>query len=406
MISKLIELAEKGIIPDYFIRQGIVRNCENRLNNENVSNTEKVSSKKQSWIQQMKESPIALVPEKANEQHYEVPPAFFENVLGKHLKYSSGYWPDGVNSLDESEESMLELSFERAQLVDGDSILELGCGWGSLTCYMASKLPNSKITAVSNSKDQKEHILNRCKNQGLDNIEVITADMNDFGTENKYDRVVSIEMFEHMRNYKKLLSKISSWLHDDGKLFIHIFTHQSVVYPFENQGEADWMAREFFSGGMMPSHDLLLHFQDDLIIDDVWSMSGTHYEKTSLAWVNKMDANKDSIMKIFLKTYGDDAKLWFQRWRIFFMSCENYLDIITDQSGVFLTTDLAKDRFNMIILIFFFYTGTYRSFFRRFFCIDIHHIKCLRCHLFGRKSFSFSPFYFKDLLFCILLPME
>ena len=322
MISKLIELAEKGIIPDYFIRQGIVRNCENRLNNENVSNTEKVSSKKQSWIQQMKESPIALVPEKANEQHYEVPPAFFENVLGKHLKYSSGYWPDGVNSLDESEESMLELSFERAQLADGDSILELGCGWGSLTCYMASKLPNSKITAVSNSKDQKEHILNRCKNQGLDNIEVITADMNDFGTENKYDRVVSIEMFEHMRNYKKLLSKISSWLHDDGKLFIHIFTHQSVVYPFENQGEADWMAREFFSGGMMPSHDLLLHFQDDLIIDDIWSMSGTHYEKTSLAWVNKMDANKDSIMKIFLKTYGDDAKLWFQRWRIFFMSCE------------------------------------------------------------------------------------
>ena len=322
MITKLIELAEKGIIPDYFIRQGIVRNCENRLNNENVSNTEKVSSKKQIWIEQMKESPIALVPEKANEQHYEVPPAFFEKVLGKHLKYSSGYWPDGVNSLDESEESMLELSFERAQLVDGDSILELGCGWGSLTCYMASKLPNSKITAVSNSKDQKEHILNRCKNQGLDNIEVITADMNDFETENKYDRVVSIEMFEHMRNYKKLLSKISSWLNDDGKLFIHIFTHQSVVYPFENQGEADWMAREFFSGGMMPSHDLLLHFQDDLIIDDVWSMSGTHYEKTSLAWVNKMDANKDSIMKIFLKTYGDDAKLWFQRWRIFFMSCE------------------------------------------------------------------------------------
>ena len=322
MISKLIELAEKGIIPDYFIRQGIVRNCENRLNNENVSNIEKVSSKKQSWIQQMKESPIALVPEKANEQHYEVPPAFFENVLGKHLKYSSGYWPDGVNSLDESEESMLELSFERAQLTDGDSILELGCGWGSLTCYMASKLPNSKITAVSNSKDQKEHILNRCKNQGLDNIEVITADMNDFETENNYDRVVSIEMFEHMRNYKELLSKISSWLNDDGKLFIHIFTHQSVVYPFENQGEADWMAREFFSGGMMPSHDLLLHFQDDLIIDDVWSMSGTHYEKTSLAWVNKMDANKDSIMKIFLKTYGDDAKLWFQRWRIFFMSCE------------------------------------------------------------------------------------
>ena len=322
MISTLIELAEKGIIPDYFIRKGIVLNCKNRLKNENVSNIEKVSSKKQSWIQQMKESPIALVPEKANEQHYEVPPSFFENVLGKHLKYSSGYWPDGVNSLDDSEESMLELSFERARLKDGDSILELGCGWGSLTCYMASKLPNSRITAVSNSKDQKEHILNHCENQGLKNVEVITADMNDFQTENNFDRVVSIEMFEHMRNYKKLLSKVSSWLNDNGKLFIHIFTHQSVVYPFENQGEADWMAREFFSGGMMPSHDLLLHFQDDLTIEEIWRMSGKHYEKTSLAWVNKMDANKDSVMKIFSETYGDDAKLWFQRWRIFFMSCE------------------------------------------------------------------------------------
>ena len=316
MAKFLLSIAEQGFIPDVFIKTAVRFITKKRLNESGIYEN------KINVIKSISQGGIAEKTDDANEQHYEVPPAFFENVLGKHLKYSSGYWPDGVNSLDDSEESMLELSFERAQLADGDSILELGCGWGSLTCYMASKLPNSKITAVSNSKDQKEHILNRCKNQGLDNIEVITADMNDFGTENKYDRVVSIEMFEHMRNYKKLLSKISSWLHDDGKLFIHIFTHQSVVYPFENQGEADWMAREFFSGGMMPSHDLLLHFQDDLIIDDVWSMSGTHYEKTSLAWVNKMDANKDSIMKIFSKTYGDDAKLWFQRWRIFFMSCE------------------------------------------------------------------------------------
>tara|TARA_B100001113_G_scaffold352055_1_gene352521 strand:+ start:13918 stop:14949 length:1032 start_codon:yes stop_codon:yes gene_type:complete len=322
MISKLIELAERGTIPDYFIRIGIVQNCKNRLDNECSSDKEKVSVTKQNWIKQMKESPIALVPEKANEQHYEVPPSFFENVLGKHLKYSSGYWPNGVNSLDDSEEAMLNLSFNRAQLVDGNSILELGCGWGSFTCYMAGKLPNSKITAVSNSKDQREYILNRCKAKGMNNVEVLTADMNDFETKEDFDRVVSIEMFEHMRNYKKLLSKISNWLNDEGKLFIHIFSHESVVYPFENQGEADWMAREFFSGGMMPSHDLLLHFQDDLKIDDIWSMSGTHYEKTSLAWVNKMDQNKDKIMEIFLDTYGDDAKLWFQRWRIFFMSCE------------------------------------------------------------------------------------
>ena len=322
MISKLIELAERGTIPDYFIRIGIVQNCKNRLDNECSSDKEKVSFTKQNWIKQMKDSPIALVPEKANEQHYEVPPSFFENVLGKHLKYSSGYWPNGVNSLDDSEEAMLNLSFNRAQLVDGNSILELGCGWGSFTCYMAGRLPNSKITAVSNSKDQREYILSRCKSQGMNNVEVLTADMNDFETKEDFDRIVSIEMFEHMRNYKKLLSKISNWLNDEGKLFIHIFSHESVVYPFEDQGEADWMAREFFSGGMMPSHDLLLHFQDDLKIDEIWNISGTHYEKTSLAWVNKMDQNKDKIMEIFLDTYGDDAKLWFQRWRIFFMSCE------------------------------------------------------------------------------------
>ena len=322
MISKFIELAERGLIPDYLIRAGIVRNCRNRLNNEFLSNNEKVSINKQNWIRQMKESPIALVPEKANEQHYEVPPSFFKNVLGKHLKYSSGYWPDGTKTLDDSEEAMLEISFNRAQLIDGHSILELGCGWGSLTCFMAGKLPNSKITAVSNSNDQREHILNRCNEQGISNVEVITADMNDFETKIHFDRVVSIEMFEHMRNYQKLLSRVSSWLNDQGKLFIHIFSHESLVYPFQDQGDADWMAREFFSGGMMPSHDLLLHFQDDLRIDDVWRLSGTHYEKTSLAWVNKMDQNKDQIMEIFFDTYGDDARLWFQRWRIFFMSCE------------------------------------------------------------------------------------
>jgi len=323
MISKLIELAERGLVPDYLIRAGIINNCRNRLRNESIFDNEKVSIRKQKWVSKMKNSPIALVPDKANEQHYEVPPSFFENVLGKHLKYSSGYWPNGTITLDDSEEAMLELSSKRAELSDGQSILELGCGWGSLTCYMAEKFPNSKITAVSNSKDQREHILNRCRGQRLNNVEVITADMNDFGTTKSFDRVVSIEMFEHMRNYKDLLYRVSTWLNDDGKLFIHIFSHESLVYPFEDQGEADWMAREFFSGGMMPSHDLLLYFQDDLRIDNVWRMSGTHYEKTSLAWVNKMDQNKEEVMKIFSDTYGDDnARVWFQRWRIFFMSCE------------------------------------------------------------------------------------
>ena len=217
MISKLIELAEKGLIPDFMIRAGIVRNCKNRLRNESSFSKQELDAKKQKWVEQMKESPIALVPEKANEQHYEVPPSFFEEALGSNLKYSSGYWPSSETTLDQSEVSMLELSCERAELKDGQNILELGCGWGSLTCFMASQYPNSQITAVSNSKDQKEHILKRCEDSGLANVNVITADMNEFSTDQSFDRVISIEMFEHMRNYKKLLSRISTFLDIKGK---------------------------------------------------------------------------------------------------------------------------------------------------------------------------------------------
>ena len=323
MITKLIELAESGIMPDFMIRSGIVKNCKNRIRNEVSYSIEELSFRKQRWIAQMKNSPIALVPEKANEQHYEVPPSFFENVLGDNLKYSSGYWPKDDMTLNESEVAMLQLSADRAALRDGQSVLELGCGWGSLTCFMAEKYPSSSITAVSNSKDQKKYIEKRCEKKGIGNVNIITADMNDFQTDFKYDRVVSIEMFEHMRNYKSLLSRIHNWLKDNGKLFIHIFSHQSLVYPFEDQNEADWMAREFFSGGMMPSHDLLLYFQDDLKIEQSWRMPGTHYEKTSIAWLNKMDVNRTKVKDILTETYGvDSVDLWIQRWRIFFMSCE------------------------------------------------------------------------------------
>ena len=230
MISKLIQLAEDGLLPDFMIRAGIVRNCKVRLQNESSSSLEQLKERKLKWVEQMKESPIALVPEKANQQHYEVPPSFFDEVLGSNLKYSSGFWPQTVTTLDGSELAMLELSCERAELENGQNILELGCGWGSLTCYMASQYPKSQITAVSNSKDQKEYILKRCSESGLNNVNVITADMNDFSVEQMYDRVVSIEMFEHMRNYKKLLSKISCLLKDDGKLFINIFTHNKSFF--------------------------------------------------------------------------------------------------------------------------------------------------------------------------------
>jgi len=323
MIRSLIKLAEKGFIPDALIRFGIRRLSKVRLDWANNSEPDIIAERHQKWVDELKKSPIALVPEKANEQHYEVPPSFFEHCLGPHLKYSSGYWPDGVNSLEESEEAMLALSCERAEIINGNKILELGCGWGSLTCYMAIKYPESQITAVSNSKDQKEFILKRCAQNKISNVKIITADMNEFDTKDKFDTVISIEMFEHMRNYEKLLSRISGFLKSKGKLFIHIFTHDLLAYPFEDQGDGDWMAREFFSGGMMPSHNLLLYFQDDLKIKQVWRLSGIHYERTSLAWLNEMDKNKIIIIDIFKKTYGEkNAQLWFQRWRIFYMSCE------------------------------------------------------------------------------------
>ena len=323
MIKILINLAEKGLLPDVLIKLGIKRLCGQRLSEASTLGLEALENSHQQWIDLLTESPVAIVPEKANEQHYEVPPKFFELVLGVNLKYSSGYWPKEVFSLDESEHEMLKITCERAGLVDGQNILELGCGWGSLTCFMAQKFPNSKITAVSNSKDQRNFIQQKNDKLNLQNIKVITADMNDFSTDEKFDRVISIEMFEHMRNYDELLKRIDSWLNQNGKLFVHIFSHKEIAYPFEDKGDSDWMAREFFSGGQMPSHRLLMSFPDRMKIKKEWRVSGTHYEKTSLAWLRKMDTNKIEVLELFKTTYGEkDASTWLQRWRIFFMSCE------------------------------------------------------------------------------------
>ena len=323
MIKVLINLAEKGFLPDLLIRLGIKRLCGQRLSETNTLGLEALENSHQQWIDLLTESPVAIVPEKANEQHYEVPPKFFELVLGANLKYSSGYWSKEVFSLDESELEMLKITCERAGLVDGQDILELGCGWGSLTCFMAQKFPNSKITAVSNSKDQRNFIQQKNDKLNLQNIKVFTADMNDFSTDEKFDRVISIEMFEHMRNYDELLKRIDGWLKQNGKLFVHIFSHKEIAYPFEDKGDGDWIAREFFSGGQMPSHRLLMSFPDRMKIEKDWRVSGTHYEKTSLAWLRKMDTNKIEVLELFKTTYGEkDASEWFQRWRIFFMSCE------------------------------------------------------------------------------------
>ena len=323
MIKSLISMAENGYMPDFFIRSGIRRMQKERIIWSKTRSVSSIEEHHQSWVHKMKDSPIAYVPDKANEQHYEVPPLFFENVLGKHLKYSSGYWPDGVNTLDGSEYEMLKLSSQRAEIVDGQNILELGCGWGSLTLFMAENYPKCSITAVSNSKDQRKFIESKCKERALENVCVITADMNVFSIDDSFDRVVSIEMFEHMRNYERLLNRVAGWLKPGGKLFIHIFSHKTLVYPFTEEGEGDWMGRNFFSGGIMPSHQLLLYFQNDLRIESSWRISGSHYEQTSLAWLNKMDSRRNEIIEIFNESYGkDQASIWFQRWRIFFMACE------------------------------------------------------------------------------------
>ena len=334
MITLLIKLAEKGFLPDSLIRLGIKRLCSQRLLQATSFSDADMEKEHAAWIDVLKKSPIALVPEKANEQHYEVPPRLFELVLGKNLKYSSGFWPEGVSSLDQSESAMLELTAERAGLFDGQDILELGCGWGSLTLYMAAHFPKSKITAVSNSNDQRQFIEERCRQLKLENITVITADMNDFKAEGLFDRVVSIEMFEHMRNYEKLLGRVNTWLKKEGKLFVHIFSHQKVAYPFEDKDDADWMAREFFSGGQMPSHRLLMSFPEQMKIEKDWRVSGTHYEKTSLAWLQKMDKNKAEVIELFKKTYGEeDASSGFKDGVFFSCLVRFFLVITTALNG-------------------------------------------------------------------------
>ena len=316
------EMTEKGFIPDSLIRRGIRKLLTSRLDEIAADNAELMACNQDLFIQHMKDSGVALVPEKANEQHYEVPEAFFQTVLGYRLKYSCGYWDDEVENIHQSEERALQISCEHAEIENGMQILELGCGWGSLTFWMAEHYPDSHIVAVSNSTSQGDFIRAEADKKGLTNIEIVTADMNDFAPSRQFDRVVSVEMFEHMRNYEVLYKRISSWLKPEGKFFKHIFVNRSTPYSFEDRDDTDWMSRHFFSGGMMPSDDLPLFFQKDLSIEKRWRWSGQHYEKTSNAWLARMDANKQELWALFESVYGKDfAPLWWRRWRVFFMAC-------------------------------------------------------------------------------------
>ncbi len=321
MIS-LDRLLESNVVPDSLIRSGIRHLLTETLREKEQPTVEAQMEALSSHIRGLKQSPIAVQTRDANAQHYEVPTRFYQYALGKRLKYSSAYWPEGVHTLDEAEGRMLALTCERALLADGMRILELGCGWGSLSLWMAATYPRAQITAVSNSRTQKIHIDAEATRLGLANLKIITADMNVFEIGETFDRVVSVEMFEHMKNYQLLMRKIAGWLAPGGKLFVHIFTHREYAYHYENKGARDWMTRYFFAGGQMPSDDLLLYFHEDLRIEEHWNLSGTHYQKTAEAWLQNMDRHRREIRPLFAETYGpSNARKWWVYWRVFFMAC-------------------------------------------------------------------------------------
>ncbi len=320
MIKPLLTAIEKGWIPDPIIRLGIRKLIQQRIQEDIPQTVDRAQAKTWEHVQALKNSAIAIETKKANEQHYELPPEFFKLCLGNRRKYSACVWTDTTQDLNQAEINSLEQIVERLQVQDGHKILELGCGWGSLTLFMAEKFPKSPITAVSNSAPQRLHIQSECQKRGLTNVNIITADINQLKLAESFDRVVSIEMFEHMRNYQALFEKVSSWMNSGALLFIHIFTHKSVPYFFETDGDHNWMGRYFFSGGQMPSNDLLLYFAAGLEPVGHWTLDGTHYAKTSEAWLVNMDRNRAEILKIFATTYPGQVTLWWNRWRIFYLS--------------------------------------------------------------------------------------
>jgi cyclopropane-fatty-acyl-phospholipid synthase len=328
MTSLAMRLLERDLVPDFLIRRRIRALLAGRLREEDQRDPELQRNRLVAFVRKLAASPVAIETAAANEQHYEVPTDFYTRVLGKHLKYSSGYFAHPgatpAENLDAAEARMLALTCQRARLADGERILELGCGWGSLSLWMAANYPAARITAVSNSRTQKLHIDAEARKRGLRNLEVITCDVNElaFPAGTAFDRVVSVEMFEHMRNYETLLARVALWMAPGATLFVHIFTHSRYAYPFEVRDESDWMARYFFSGGIMPSDDLLLYFQRDVRILEHWHVPGWHYSLTSEAWLSNMDRHRAELMPLLARTYGATQALrWWVYWRVFFMSC-------------------------------------------------------------------------------------
>lgn len=322
LVTAAINAIESGRVPDSLTRMGIRKLLAERIRSLEQIRCEEQAEQTRRFIESCSRSSIAEVPEKANEQHYEVPAEFFRMVLGPRLKYSCCYWPQGVISLAEAEAAALRVTCDRAELQDGMQILELGCGWGSLSLWMAENYPAARIVAVSNSRLQRDHIEEQIRLRKLKNLSVHTADMNHFQPERTFDRVVSVEMFEHMRNHRELMHRIHGWLNPGGKLFVHLFCHRHTSYLFEDNGPQDWMTRYFFSGGMMPSDSLLLHYQQDLQLEKQWRWGGTHYKRTCDAWLELQDLHRAEVMQLFRSAYGvEQAAVWFHRWRVFFLAC-------------------------------------------------------------------------------------
>jgi len=321
-IDTALEWVERGRVPDAAVRAGIRRLCRARLAREAHGDCETRRERERAFIADMDAAPIAPMPERANEQHYELPADFFTAILGHRLKYSGCRFEPGVSDLDTAEDVALEQTCAHAGLDDGQAVLELGCGWGALTLWMGEHYPNSHITAVSNSASQRALIEERAAAAGLTNVRVITADINDFVPDNgPFDRVVSVEMFEHMRNWRTLMARIADWLKPGGQLFIHVFCHREMPYAFTPAGASDWMARHFFTGGIMPSDGLALRFQDRLRSVHQWRWSGRHYSATANAWLANLDRQREQLRPVLEATYGREAERWLHRWRVFLMAC-------------------------------------------------------------------------------------